>query len=279
MDAALHRHRDRSAVSARLFRAFVPAAPDAGVTPPAALAGIQAILLDIEGTTTPIAFVFEVLFPYARCHLRDHLAAHAASPEYGALLDRLRKEHDADERAGESVPPWPDTPLAAPLESAARYCDWLMDRDRKSTPLKELQGRIWADGYGRGELIGRVFPDVPQAFARWSEAGIQLGIFSSGSVRAQQLLFRHSTAGDLTPFLRWYFDTTTGPKTAADSYRRIGTAMGFAPGAVLFVSDVTRELAAARHAGLNTRLAKRPGNQPQPDDRAYTPISDFNFDR
>lgn len=235
--------------------------------------GIRAILLDIEGTTTPIAFVFETLFPYARAHLRDHLDTHAASSEYGALLDRLREEHHAD--SGEGVPPWHDTSAAERRQSAVRYCDWLMDRDRKSTALKDLQGRIWEEGYARGELVGQVFPDVPPALERWHQAGIQTGIFSSGSVRAQQLLFRHSSAGDLTRFLRWYFDTTTGAKSDPASYRRILAEMTLPPAAVLFVSDVTSELDAAGRAGLRTRLAMRPGNPPQPRERAHRPIRTF----
>ena len=197
-------------------------------TDPAA-AGTRAILLDIEGTTTPIAFVHDVLFPYARRHLRRYVNA-------------------AD---------------------AARY-ESLMDSDSKSTELKTLQGQIWEEGYRRGELVGEVFADVPVAFERWHAQGVPIGIFSSGSVLAQQLLFRHSSAGDLTKFLRWHFDTTTGAKADADSYRRIAAAMAIPPPAILFISDVTRELDAARQAGMQTRLAVRPGNAPPPDSHGFT---------
>lgn len=227
-------------------------------------AAIGAVLLDIEGTTTPIAFVTQVLFPYARTHLRAHLDRHRRSPAYETLFTAFREEHAADSRRGEPVPPWADEPEPARLAAVAAYAEWLMDRDRKSPALKDLQGRIWEDGYQRGELVGDVFPDVPGALRRWQERQLPVGIFSSGSVQAQQLLFRHSTAGDLTPLLRWYFDTRAGAKTEPDSYRTIARAMGLPAHSVLFVSDVTRELTAARAAGMSVRLSVRPGNPPQP---------------
>ncbi len=230
-----------------------------------ALDGIRAILLDIEGTTTPIAFVFDVLFPYARRHLRRHLDQHADSPEYDVLFGRLRDDHASDRSAGEPVPPWADAPPAARLDSVASYSEWLMDRDRKSTALKVLQGKIWEEGYARGELVGDVFADVPGALERWRAQDRQIGIFSSGSVLAQQLLFRHSAAGDLTRFLQWYFDTAVGTKTDSESYRRIADAMTIPAGAILFVSDVTGELDAARRAGMHTALSVRPGNKPPPE--------------
>jgi enolase-phosphatase E1 len=236
----------------------------------------EAILLDIEGTTTPIAFVIDVLFPYARKHVRRHLEDHATSLTYTPLLDQLREEHDADVRSNMSVPAWVDVPLAARLSSAAQYAEWLMDQDRKSTPLKSLQGRIWEEGYQRGDLAGEVFADVPPALARWHAQSLQIGIFSSGSVLAQQLLFRHSTAGDLTSFLRWYFDTTMGKKAASDSYHRIAEAMSMPPNAIVFVSDVVAELDAARDAGLQTRLSVRPGNAPLPAAHGYTVIRTFD---
>lgn len=227
-------------------------------------AGIQAILLDIEGTTTPIAFVTDVLFPFAQKNLRRHIEQHASSIEYNALFDRLGDEHAADRRAGEAVAPWVDTPQTSRLESVASYCEWLMERDRKSTALKALQGKIWEEGYTRGELVGEVFDDVPRALARWHAQQLPIGIYSSGSVLAQQLLFRHSSAGDLTRFLRWYFDTSMGAKTESDSYRRIATRMVIPANAILFISDVTGELDAARGAGMQTTLSIRPGNKPLP---------------
>jgi enolase-phosphatase E1 len=151
-----------------------------------------------------------------------------------------------------------------------------MDGGSKSTGLKELQGRIWEEGYRRGDLVAEVFPDVPRALARWRDRGIPVGIFSSGSVLAQQLLFRHTEAGDLTPFLRWYFDTHIGPKRDPESYRRIAGEAGHPAGAMLFVSDVSAELDAARDAGMQVRLAIRPGNPEQPGVDQYAVVTTFD---
>ena len=237
---------------------------------------IRAVLLDIEGTTTPIPFVYEVLFPYARRHLRRYVEQHATSPGHASLYDRLRDEHAADRAAAEAVPPWIDQPPAARCEAILSYLEWLMDHDRKSTALKSLQGLIWEEGYHRRDLVGEVFADVPAALARWRAQRIDAGIFSSGSVLAQQLLFRHTSAGDLTPLLRWHFDTTTGPKTDPESYRRIAAAMRIPVASVLFVSDVAAELDAARTAGMQTRLCIRPGNPPPLPGHGHAEIRTFD---
>jgi enolase-phosphatase E1 len=239
-------------------------------------AGVRAILLDIEGTTTPIAFVTDVLFPYARTHLHSHLDRHAASTDYESLLNRLRGEHESASYDREAVPPWVEEPPAARAASVATFVEWLMDRDRKSTALKELQGKIWEEGYERGELVGEVFRDVPRALQSWHEQHLRVGIFSSGSVLAQQLLFRHSSHGDLTGFLTWYFDTRIGPKAESDSYRRIAQAVGLPAEAVLFLSDVTGELDAAYEAGMQVRLSIRPGNPSTPAGRRYEEIRSFD---
>ena len=231
-----------------------------------------AILLDIEGTTTPLAFVKEVLFPYARTNLRSHLDAHAGVDEYEHLFTQLRDERMSTLRSGETVTPWADEPRSARLSSVAAYVEWLMDRDRKSPALKELQGWIWEEGYRRGELVGEVFPDVRPAFHRWQKQDVPVGIFSSGSELAQRLLFGHSSAGDLTSFLRWYFDTRVGPKADAESYHRIAESIGISARDILFLSDVTRELDAARAAGLQVGLAVRPGNAPVPSGHGYREI-------
>jgi enolase-phosphatase E1 len=238
--------------------------------------GVRSILLDIEGTTTPISFVYDVLFPYVRTNVRRHLDRHGDEPGYRVLLAELRQDHAANHAAGLGVPPWPETPSSSGVASVACYVEWLMDRDSKTGPLKQLQGRIWDDGYARGELTGEVFHDVRPAFARWRDRGLSIGIFSSGSVLAQQLLFRHSTAGDLTPFLRWYFDISVGVKTRAESYERIATNIGAPAPSVLFISDVIAELDAARSAGMDTRLALRPGNKPVADDHTHESISTFD---
>jgi len=221
----------------------------------AELPGAAVILLDIEGTTTPIAFVTHTLFPYARVHLPVFLAQQRGTPEIASAIARLRDEYDADRAKDDTLPEW----------SPEAYLEWLMDRDRKSPALKDLQGRVWEEGYRSGALAGQVFEDVPVALQRWREQGIPVGIYSSGSVLAQQWLFRRSTAGDLTPLLSWHFDTGVGAKQQAASYRRIASDVNAAPGEVLFVSDVAAELDAARAAGMRTALIVREGNAPQPD--------------
>lgn len=211
-------------------------------------------LLDIEGTTTPISFVAETLFPYARTHLAPFLERNGRSIGGLKIIGRLHREHDVDRRRGADVPPW----------SAKGYAEWLMDQDRKSPALKELQGRIWEEGYKDGSLAGQVFEDVPRAFARWRGARRPIAIYSSGSVLAQQWLFRTTPAGDLTPFISHHFDTAVGPKSDPGSYARIAETVGLAPSAITFVSDVVSELHAARMAGLATILSARKGNPRQP---------------
>lgn len=225
---------------------------------------IRAILLDIEGTTTPLAFVHEVLFPFARERAADYLRAHADSPDLRRVLAHLRTEHAAESSNVSAPPVWVDDAGEATRRSALGYVFWLMDRDRKSPALKELQGLIWDEGYRSGDLRGEVFDDVPAALERWSRAHLDVRIFSSGSVLAQQLLFRTTPAGDLTPLLRGYFDTAVGPKTSADSYAAIAAAIGVPPAHVVFLSDTVAELDAAHAAGLKTRLAVRPGNSAPP---------------
>src|SRR5688572_29390846 len=210
----------------------------------------RGILLDIEGTTTPIAFVYDVLFPFARSRVAE-LVKHADLD-----LRELNLDHDEDVRAGLNPPPWSKAPLD--------YIHWLMDQDRKSTALKTIQGKIWLEGYQSGELRGDVFQDVPPALARWRQNGIDIRIFSSGSILAQRLLFSSTRSGDLTKFLSGYFDTTTGPKNDPASYTQIAQVFGMPASDILFISDVTRELDAARLAGLQTLLCIRPGNRPQP---------------
>lgn len=222
-------------------------------------ATIRAILLDIEGTTTPVTFVYEVLFPYARAHMREFLRKHIQEPHVREDVERLHTEHAVETRG---APPWNEDSPEARMEPAAAYALWLMERDRKSTGLKSLQGKIWEAAYRTGELRGEVYPDVAPALARWRGQGRRLAIFSSGSVLAQKLLFMHSTAGDLTPYLDSYFDTTTGPKQDDSSFRRIGEALALPPGSILFLSDVVAELDAARHAGMNTGLCVRSGASP-----------------
>jgi len=235
---------------------------------------VRAILLDIEGTTTPIAFVHEVLFSFARTHLRDYLAKHFDSKDVVADVNLLREEHKQDVSEGKQPPPLTEAP--DDIESIAAYVNWLIDKDRKSTGLKSLQGKIWQEGYSDGTLRAQVFPDVAPALARWRVAGLNVSIFSSGSVLAQQLLFAHTESGDLTPFINNYFDTSVGKKGESESYSRIAEALEVPASEVLFVSDVVAELAAAREAGMEVALSVRPGNQPQPSADQYTAIQSFD---
>jgi enolase-phosphatase E1 len=221
---------------------------------------IREILLDIEGTVTPIAFVHEVLFPYARSRVRDYLASHFGEAETKADIERLRQEHMNDVDADLKPPMLIYESTEDQIESIASYVQWLIQRDRKSTGLKSLQGRIWRQGYNDGTLKAPVFADVAPALVSWRDGGLKICIFSSGSGVAQQLLFAHTELGDLTNLIDGYFDTTTGSKTATDSYRQIASARRRAEGEVLFISDVVAELDAASAAGMQTLLCVRPGN-------------------
>lgn len=229
------------------------------------------VLLDVEGTTTPVDFVHRVLFPDARERVAAFLESHVAEPEVARDVAGLRDEHARDAASGHEPPSWDarDEPSAA-----AAYARWLIERDRKLTALKSLQGKIWADGYRTGRLRAPVYDDVPPALERWTGAGRKVAIFSSGSVLAQKLLFGHSDHGDLTRWLSGYFDTTTGPKQEAESYRRIAATLGQPADAGLFVSDVVAELDAAHEAGLATALAVR--TPPGPDPSGHQRIASFD---
>ena len=225
--------------------------------------GVRAIVLDIEGTTTPIAFVHDVLFPFARERLASWLADDRHAAERQAIVPALLAEHAADaEHPG-------------PFVSPADYARWLMDRDRKSPALKELQGLIWEDGYRAGHLRGVVFDDVPEAMARWTRQGIAIAIYSSGSELAQRRLFQSLPQGDLSREIAHFFDTRVGPKKYAASYRAIAAACGLEPSRMLFVSDIVDELAAASAAGLHTVLSVRPGNAPVPAAAPFPQVTSF----
>jgi enolase-phosphatase E1 len=178
----------------------------------------RAILTDIEGTTSSLSFVHDTLFPYARARLPAYVAAHGGD--------------------------------------LAQLLAW-MDADAKVTELKDIQGRIWAEGYATGALTGHVYPDAVEALRRWHAEGLELAVFSSGSVAAQKLIFGHSDQGDLSPLFSGWFDTTTGPKREAMSYVLIADALGVAPMDMLFLSDIAEETDAARAAGMRALLIDR----------------------
>jgi enolase-phosphatase E1 len=234
--------------------------------------GAQAVLLDIEGTTTPIAFVQEVLFPFARKHLRAYLNDQRESPALQQLIAQFHAEHAIDTAAGADAPRWRSATCEDWLDSTDAYARWLMDRDRKSPALKQLQGWIWERGYRDGKLHGDVFVDTAPAIRRWRAAGLNVAIYSSGSILAQKLLFGTTPAGDLTSSIEAFFDTGVGPKTAPESYGRIAQELKRPEGTIVFVSDVSAELAAARSAGLQVVLSIREGNPTQLDADQYDSI-------
>ena len=204
---------------------------------------IRAILTDIEGTTSSLSFVKDILFPYARAHLAGFVRAHAREPAVRHELDEVSRQ------AGRALSD----------DDAIRQLIAWIDEDRKITPLKSLQGMIWEQGYRQGELKGHVHEDAVRQLRRWKSEGLALYVYSSGSVLAQKLLFGYSVHGDLTPLFSGYFDTNVGPKREAAAYQAIVHAIGRPPGEILFLSDIPEELDAARSAGLRTCLLTRDG--------------------
>lgn len=204
-----------------------------------------AVLTDIEGTTTPIAFVKDVLFPYARARLPSFLTAHAGDSRVADIL-----------AAAASAAGRKDADPAALTDVFLRW----MDEDAKIAPLKDLQGLIWREGYAAGEVRGEVHEDAADALRAWSARGLRLAVYSSGSVLAQKLLFAHTPAGDLAPLFAGFFDTAVGAKREPDSYRRIAAALEAPERDILFLSDVAAELDAAAAAGLATAQIVRPGD-------------------
>lgn len=205
----------------------------------------RGVLVDVEGTTSAVAYVYDVMFPFARRGIAGYVARHWDD----SALASVRRQFAAD--AGRE--------MATPDELTAEALR-LMDGDVKATGLKTLQGLVWEAGFRSGELRAHVFADVPPALAAWREAGLDVRVYSSGSIHAQRLFFGHTEAGDLVPRFSGNYDTTTGPKREALSYTAIALDWGVAPSEVLFLSDVTEELNAARDAGMLTALVVRPGN-------------------
>lgn len=213
---------------------------------------MKAILLDIEGTTTPLDFVHQVLFPYAKERIGRYVEMHF--DELSNAISQLVDESSHDATYTSPVDPTEPGFVAAYLEHLIRV-------DRKSTPLKSIQGSIWKAGYESGELKSAVYDDVPLAFERWKAEGKTLAIYSSGSVLAQKLLFGYTDHGDLTPYISAHFDTNIGQKREVESYRSIAAELDCDASEILFVSDITAELDAAREAGLRTALCIRSGNE------------------
>ncbi|MFG6665819.1 acireductone synthase [Halomonas sp. HNIBRBA4712] len=207
---------------------------------------IRAVVMDVEGTTTDIRFVHNVLFPYAHDQLPEYVQTHRAQPEVAEQIDAVRRE------LGE-----PDASVDKVIETLLHW----IETDQKITSLKALQGMIWADGYQRGAFKGHLYDDVAPRLRQWKEAGLALYVYSSGSVQAQKLLFGHSDAGDLTTLFDGHFDTHIGHKREAQTYRRISDELALSPASILFLSDVVEELDAAASAGMKTLQLVREGTQ------------------
>lgn len=215
---------------------------------------MSVILTDIEGTTSSIAFVKDVLFPYARASLPGFVEARRHEPEIRRWLDAVALEIGEDHHAERD----------SRDEAAVQQLLAWIDEDRKHTALKAIQGLLWREGYALGEYRAHVYPDAIEALERWKAAGHELYVYSSGSVQAQKLFFGHSEAGDLTPLFSGYFDTGIGGKREVASYRHIAADIGVAPSHIVFLSDVVEELDAAREAGLRTVLVDRKSDYPLP---------------
>lgn len=220
---------------------------------------IKAIVTDIEGTTSALAFVKEVLFPYARANLADFVLLHAEEPLVKALLKESCQEVGAALDTGQLI---------------TQLIQWL-DEDKKVTPLKSLQGLIWEAGYQKGDFKGHVYPDAAENIKEWKAKGLDLYVYSSGSVYAQKLLFAHTEYGNLTPLFSGYFDTHIGGKKEQKSYEKIAQQIGIPATCILFLSDIKEELDAAKAAGFQTLWLTR-DSTPNPK-AEHTQISSFDL--
>ncbi|PVH39113.1 hypothetical protein PAHAL_5G437400 [Panicum hallii] len=253
--------------------------PRAAPANPPGLASVQSVVLDIEGTTSPISFVTDVLFPYARDNVRKHLDATYGSDETNddiALL-RAQVEQDLAEGVAGAVPVPPDEAgKDEVIDALVANVEAMIKADRKITSLKQLQGHIWRTGFEGQEIKGVVFDDVPPALERWHASGIKTYIYSSGSREAQRLIFGNTTYGDLRKHLCGFFDTMVGTKREPRSYYEIWQSVGVdRPSQILFLTDVYQEATAAKAAGLEVLISIRPGNAPLPENHGFQTITTF----
>ncbi|MBA2116609.1 acireductone synthase [Bremerella alba] len=230
------------------------------------------ILLDIEGTTSSVSFVYDVMFPYVLRELDAYLDSAWNEPGLAPVLDQIAQDAGSEDFATWTADCTDESERRAKVATEIRR---LMDGDVKATGLKALQGMIWKNGFERGEMIAQVYADVPEALQAWTSAGLRVYIYSSGSIGAQKLFFGHSEAGNLLQYFSGHFDTTTGPKQVAKSYDTIAAEVGEAAEKVLFISDVVAELDAAQEIGMDTRLSIRPGNKPVKDGHSHEAITSF----
>ncbi|NXX87283.1 ENOPH phosphatase, partial [Urocolius indicus] len=244
-------------------------------------AEVRAILLDIEGTTTPIAFVQETLFPYVKDNVKEYLRAHWEEEECQQDVGLLRKQAQEDSSLDGAVPiPLENgsgEKLEQVIQAVVANVHWQMSVDRKTTALKQLQGHMWRAAYATGQVKGEIFKDVVPAIQKWRQAGMKVYIYSSGSIEAQKLLFGYSTEGDILELFDGHFDTKIGSKVDSESYRRIAASIGYATNNILFLTDVPREASAAEEADSHVAVVIRPGNAGLTDDEKsyYSVISSF----
>ncbi|KAI8464624.1 MAG: HAD-like domain-containing protein [Monoraphidium minutum] len=233
---------------------------------------LAAVVLDIEGTVAPISFVAETMFGYARANVRRFLEEGYGGAEVQADIEAIRQQAAAD---GGAAVPGADAGQAAVVDAVAAWVEAAISADRKVGPLKQLQGHVWRAGFGSGALVAQLFRDVPDALAQWRNAGVKAYIYSSGSREAQRQFFGHTQVGDMRPYLCGFFDTTSGPKSEAASYREIAAALGVdaSEGEVVFATDVLSEAVAAAEAGWRPVLVAREGNKPLPEGHGFRVIT------
>jgi enolase-phosphatase E1 len=232
----------------------------------------RGILLDIEGTTSSVSFVYDVMFPFVRRELDGYLDSNWDAPSLMQACDSLATDAGFTNRHSW----WEDRNGAASREMVRFEVIRLMDGDIKATGLKQLQGLIWRSGFESGELKAHLYPDVEPAVRKWTQADKDVRIYSSGSVQAQKLFFGHTEVGDLLPLLSGHYDTTTGGKKEASSYRTIACEFGIPAAEILFLSDVTAELDAAGETGMQTGLCVRPGNSTADQEHDHAEIQSFH---
>ena len=232
----------------------------------------RGILLDIEGTTSSISFVYDVMFPYVRQNVESFLDSSWDDSAVEACLPLL-----AIDLEKESVEQWlGDLTVEEQKSAVAGGVIGLMDADVKATGLKQLQGLIWKDGFTSSQMVAHLYDEVADCIKAWKQSGIDVRIYSSGSVQAQHLFFGHTVAGDLLDQFSGHYDTTTGPKRESSSYETIAAQFDCPANEILFVSDVVEELQAAKTAGLQAVLSIRPGNKPVPPEHGFETIDGFD---
>ena len=235
----------------------------------------RCILLDIEGTLSDIRFVYDVMFPYAQRELKGFLSSHWNTSQVQEAIRIVAKDAEIPEVAKWLGEEWKASPSQS-LPIVLQHLQQLMAHDIKATGLKQLQGLVWQTGFESGALSAELFDDVLPALKRWKDDGLDIRIFSSGSILAQKMFFQHTLLGDLTSFFSAHFDTTIGSKKDALSYQKIANQSQLDPSAIVFVTDVYAELLAARQAGMQIVASIRPGNVPLPTEFTDLAITDFS---